>query len=189
MSESSPYRVAVLKRIKPMKALMMNKLMIAIAALLVMACSSEPKDFEVTSEGIKTLSASIIDVSITPQIDPAQVYVDVRVKKDPMNGDAQDWNAVAGDVHYLITRLFTKPAIARVRIAFKSPENKGLEWAVFFVRQTDLPQGWRGMTYLQLFSVLQPMPGAIDVNRWLCEFYEKYTTAMPNGQRPLNCQA
>ncbi|WP_300434746.1 hypothetical protein [Zoogloea sp.] len=167
----------------------MRLILASLVIFALIACSSEPKDFPVTKDGIKTISASIMNVSITPQIDPRQVYVDVTVKKDPLTGGAQDWNSVADEVHYLASRLFSKPEVARVRISFKSPENKGLEWAVFFIRQSDLPQGWRGMNYLQFFSVIDPMPGALDASRWLCEFYEKYSSAMPNGKRQINCSS
>jgi hypothetical protein len=167
----------------------MRRLWIALLTVLLSACSQAPKDFAVTPEGIKSLSPSIAEVSITPQVDPSQVYVELRITKDPQTGGAQDWNSVAADTHYLATALFEKTAVARVRMAFKSPANNGLEWAVLFIRKTDLPQGWRGMTYLQFFSELDPLPGALDASRWLCEFYEKYPSSMPDGKRSRHCKA
>lgn len=167
----------------------MRVLWIALLAVLLSACSQAPKDFAVTPEGVKSLSPSIADVSITPQVDPSQVYVELRITKDPQTGGAQDWNSVAADVHHLATALLSKPAVARIRLAFKSPANNGAEWAVLFIRPTDLPQGWRGMTYLQFFGALDPMPGSVEINRWLCEFYEKYPSSTSEGKRPRRCAA
>lgn len=162
----------------------------AVAALAwaLAACSSGPTDFSVSPEGIKSLSPAITDVSITPQVDPAQVYVEVKIKKDPYTGGAQDWNSVAADVRHLALPLFSKPAVARVRIAFKSPENKGIEWAVFFIRAADLPANWRDLTYLEFFSQLDPLPGTLETRRWLCEFYGQYSSARPAGDKLNWCK-
>lgn len=163
----------------------MLKTFIVVFVAFLMGCSSgEPKDFDVTEAGIKGLSPSIKKVKITPQIDPALVYVEMTIEKEPFTGSAQDWNSIAADVHHLSRSLLTKPMVTRARFEYVSPQNSGKAWAYVQWHRKDIPDNWNELTYLQFFSLVDPDGSYLQTMRWLCDFYKKYESAVPVSGMP-----
>lgn len=166
----------------------MKNLLFVLLVVFLSACEKPtPTSFTLTSDGIKSLSPFISSVEIIPQNVPGKIYVEIKVNNDPTWGGEQDWNSVANDVHNLSLALFSKPEIVRARIGYVSPKNKNLEWALFFIEPKDFPSNWRDLSYLQFFSLLDPMPGTLETGRWVCEFYKKYSSSMPGGKLPHQC--
>ena len=148
------------------------------------------KTYTFTPEGIKTLSPSITDVNFTPQSKPTNtVLIDIDINKDPFTGGAQDWNSIAGDAYELSKTLLKNPNTQKIHFTFRSPDNKNIDWARFFVDRDNLPEKWQAITYLQFFSYSRPMPGTVEAGRWLCDFYGKYKSSRPygNGETPDFC--
>lgn len=152
-----------------------------IAAVLVTACSSEPIEFELTPEGVKSLSPKIVEVKITPQTDPTQFYVSMEIKKEPFVGGAQDWNSVASEFDHLANQILTKSGVVRVRAEFAVLEPKQIGWAYVDLRTKDLPSDWRELSYLQRFSHVDVTPGTLQARAWLCDFYDQYSSARPRS--------
>lgn len=164
-------------------------LIVASFAPLLIGCEpSEPKNFDFTVEGIKTLSARIKAVTLTPQIKTKGTYfVQIDINKDPFTGGAQDWNSISSDVRYLSTILLSKPEVDRINFAFRSTENKNLDWAYVLVDREKLPQDWQDITYHQFFGFSDPKGGTLQASQWLCDYYKKYESAQPHGHLPHFC--
>jgi hypothetical protein len=154
--------------------------------------AAEPPAFDFTAEGIKTLSSDIQKVSLTAQITKKgksdTFLVDIELNKNPFTGGAQDWNSIATDVSNLSKRLFARPEAVRINFAFRSPDNNNIDWAHVFVTLDKLPKGWAEITYLEFFSFVRPLPGTLQAGQWLCDFYKKYESAMPQGKLPPSCK-
>jgi hypothetical protein len=143
----------------------------------------QPPLAELSVESIKPIDAAAFKVSVEKYDQPGRVwhYVEVTIEDDPTWGGASDWNRVAGKVSKLTQAMFGGKFQGRARIAFSAPQNNGKEWAVVFVDTTQLPDNWRDLTYLQLFSRADAMGASLQANRWKCAFERKYPSAEPPG--------
>lgn len=158
---------------------------VMLSACMLTACGrSSPADFPLTQEGVKSLDPKIISVSVIDQVDGVTKYVDLTMSEGVVWGGQSDWNAAAITSHRLIAPLMKKAEVSRVRVVFYDPENK-IDWAQVKVARADLPPNWEELTYLQLFAAAKPMPGTLEVGRWLCDFYAKYSSANPTGAQHL----
>ena len=171
----------------------MNRLLrlaVAIPALaLLVACGeAEQKGFDLTDAGIKTLDRKIAQVRVSPQVDGSTNLVEVTIHEDPTFGGSGEWNGIATNSHRLLSTLFARPDVSRVRISYVSPANKGIDWAQVSMTRSDLPADWKALTYLQFFSRTKPLPGTLETGVWLCEFYQKYESSRPPSGVAARCK-
>lgn len=164
---------------------MKRSILIAMLAVLSGCGDSAPKDFAYTSEGIKSLSASIMKAGLSEQLAaPGTWFVEIELKHSLIGG-ATDWSIAAEDSFRLARRLFEKPETARIGFSFTTPE--GRTWGRLFVSRESLPQNWREMTYLEFFAIADPRPAGSEATGWLCDFYAKYESARPPAGVPKSC--
>lgn len=167
-----------------MKKMSRRGALVAIA-LAVSACGQgTPTEFELTTDGLKSLDRNITKVEVIDQADGSTKFVDVVLAQGVVWGGQSDWNAVATTSHRLMSTLFKKPEISRVRIVFVDPD-KPIDWAQVRAARADLPKGWEELTYLQFFALTKAMAGTLETGSWLCDFYAKYASANPQGDGHL----
>jgi len=93
-------------------------------------------------------------------------------------GGAQDWNGVATTMFNLSKTLFQRKDIAQVAFVVWNKEHT-LDWARIEVDRKKLPKNWSELTYLEFFSYTHPIAGTLEADKWLSEFYAKYSSANP----------
>lgn len=94
-------------------------------------------------------------------------------------GGAQDWNGVASTVFSISKFLLQRNDIEKVSYIIWN-EDHTIDWARIDVDKKILPNNWNDLTYLEFFSFCKPHSGTVDAEKWLNEFYTKYSSARPN---------
>ena len=172
----------------------MKTLAIVFAVLLLTGCGREelPDPNLPIDQYVQAISKSIESVEVNKllydqhgqPISKPSYYVTAVLKFDFFWGDAQDWNGLASKVSYIARPAFERPELARLR--FKVVDKSGADWAYVDLRRYKFPAGWKDLSYLEQFAVLDVDGGYIQSNQALCEFYHKYESAQPKGWK--GCQ-
>lgn len=138
-----------------------------------------------SENSIKGISPAIIEASVNQQY-AGNLYkaglkysIDVHIKSNMLWGGAQDWNRVAENIFTLSKQLFERKDVGKIMFVIWN-EDHSIDWARVEVNKLSLPNDWNSLTYLQFFSFTSPMSGSVDSEKWLTEFYAKYSSANPN---------
>jgi hypothetical protein len=140
---------------------------------------------------IQNVSSNFKEITIWPlyKENATKSYaVDIRIEKDPLFGGANEWNMISSSVFRYSKELLKQPAIYKIHYIFYSPQNQNIDWAHVWVDRDMLPSNWEDLTYHQFFSFIKPDPSHLQSIQWLCEYYEKYSSARPHGMIPDYCR-